>query len=87
MGARELFRDRRGVSWDIASGYSLSHKLKPSCAEMNSKLDLAGIAECAALQRLTFYVRNFDLRAPFLSVNDDVVDELAVWCQEICAKE
>jgi hypothetical protein len=80
MGVRELCRDRRGLTWEIMNEDSLPQKRKLSCAEMVSKFDLAGIAEYTALQRLTFHICDFYLRAPFLPVNDDVVDEVAAWC-------
>jgi hypothetical protein len=49
---------------------------------MVSKFDLAGIAECTALQCLTFHICDFHLQLPFLPVNEDVVDGVAAWCRK-----
>jgi hypothetical protein len=87
MGVRELCRDGRGLTWEIMNENSLPQKRKLLCAEMVTKFDLAGIAECTALQRLTFHICDFYLRAPFLPVNDDVVDDVAVLCTKEFAQK
>jgi hypothetical protein len=87
MGVRELCRDRRGLTWEIMNENSLPQQRKLLCAEMVTRFDLAGIAECTALQRLTFYICDFHLRPPFLPVNDDVVDEVAAWCPKEFAQK
>jgi hypothetical protein len=61
MGVRELCQDRRSLTWEIMNENSLPQKRKLLCAEMVTKFDLAGIAECTALQRLTFHICNFHL--------------------------